>query len=65
VTSSAPRRFEAPDNELPVSVPVDLLLVRTDELAVTLSGVQAYRGGVAFVVTARRRGGRRCRTRCS
>jgi hypothetical protein len=57
MTSRPPHNFEAPDNELPVSVPVDLVLVRTDDLVVSLSGVQAYRTGVAFVVNARRRGG--------
>lgn len=34
------RPFQAPDNELPVTVPIDLLLVRTADLAVTLTGVQ-------------------------
>jgi hypothetical protein len=48
---------DAPENELPVSVPVDLQLVRTGDLVVTLTGVQAYRSGVAFLLNARRRGG--------
>jgi hypothetical protein len=48
---------DVPENELPVSVPIDLQLARTENLAVTLTGVQAYRSGVAFVLNARRRGG--------
>jgi hypothetical protein len=53
-----------PKNEVPVSVPVDLQLVGTGNLVVTLTGVRDYRSGVAFLLNTRRRGGARLRLHC-
>lgn len=57
MTSPPAGNFEAPDNELPVSVPVDLVLVRTDDLVrdADRRAVLPRRGGVR--VNTRRRGG--------
>ena len=47
------RRIEPPENELPVSLPQNLLLVRTDDVAVALLGLQVSSTGVAFELNVR------------
>jgi hypothetical protein len=47
------RRFSAPENEVPVVVPVSALLARTDDAAVTLTGVQVFSTGIGFTLTVR------------
>jgi hypothetical protein len=49
------RRIEPPENEVPVSLPRNLLLARTDDVAVALLGLQVYTTGVAFALTVRMR----------
>jgi hypothetical protein len=49
------RRMSRPDNEVPVAVPVSLLLARTDELAVSVVGMHAYSNGVTFELVVRLR----------
>jgi hypothetical protein len=39
------RRMSAPDNEVPVTLPVDVVLARTDDVAVALLGLQVYPPG--------------------
>jgi hypothetical protein len=51
------RRLNAPENEVPVAVPVNRLLARTPDLAVAIIGVQAYTTGIAFELAARAREG--------
>ncbi|HEY5852870.1 MAG TPA: hypothetical protein VIW24_02165 [Aldersonia sp.] len=45
----------APDNEIPVSVPLDRVLNRTDALVLWLSDLHVYSTGFEFTVHARRR----------
>jgi hypothetical protein len=52
-----PRRLNPPENELPVPLPQNRVLVRTDDVAVAISGLQAYTTGVSFQVAARARPG--------
>jgi hypothetical protein len=47
------RRFSAPENEVPVTVPVRALLARTDDAAVTLTGVQVFSTGTGFTLAVR------------
>ena len=47
------RRLSAPENEVPATVPVSALLARTDDAAVTLTGVQVYSSGMGFTLTVR------------
>lgn len=49
------RRVQAPENELPVAVPVNVLLGRTDDVAVAWTGTEVYSTGVAFTLEARAR----------
>ena len=44
-----------PDTVIPVSVPAELLLVRTDQVAVAVGSVRAYPNGFEFTVHTRRR----------
>lgn len=45
----------APDNELPHGVPLNALLVRTDDLAVAVTGARVFSSGVQLTLTARLR----------
>jgi hypothetical protein len=47
------RRLSAPENEVPASIPVSALLVRTGTSALTLTGVQVFSTGVGFTLTVR------------
>ncbi len=47
------RRWIAPENELPVAVPVNVVLARTDDVAVALTRVQVYTSGVSFELVVR------------
>ncbi|MGY1770086.1 hypothetical protein [Blastococcus sp. SYSU D00813] len=49
--------MSAPENEVPVAVPQNLLLARTADLAVALLGLQAYTTGVSFDLAVRARRG--------
>lgn len=51
------RRMSAPENEVPVALPMNRVLARSDRLAVALLGVQAYTTGVAFQLAVRVRAG--------
>lgn len=46
------RRSQARDNEAPVTVPLGLVLARSDDTAVLLPGAQVYRNGVSLDITA-------------
>lgn len=45
------RRRQEPENEVPVPVALSPVVVRTDDLAVVLSGFQASTGGFAFTLS--------------
>jgi hypothetical protein len=47
------RRFGAPENEVPATLPVSALLARTDDAAVTMTGVQVFSTGMGFTLTLR------------
>jgi hypothetical protein len=47
------RRMSAPENELPATLPVSVLLARTDDLAVGLIGLQVYSTGLTFELAVR------------
>lgn len=47
------RSRQRPDNELPAAVGLDVVLVRTDEVAVFISSLRAYRTGVDFTLEIR------------
>jgi hypothetical protein len=47
------RRLQPPENELPVSLPQNMLLARTDDVAVALLGLQVSSTGVALELTIR------------
>ncbi|WP_448641910.1 hypothetical protein [Geodermatophilus sp. URMC 63] len=47
------RRMGAPENELPVALPVNALLARTGDAAVALTGLQVYSTGVAMTLAVR------------
>lgn len=49
------RRMSAPENEIPVALPQNLLLARTDDAAVALVGLQVYTTGVSFTLVVRLR----------
>jgi hypothetical protein len=49
------RRWKAPDNEVPVGVPGTVVLGRSDDAAVFLTGIQAYSTGIVFEVGVRLR----------
>ena len=42
------RRMGAPENEVPVPVPISAVLARTENVAVTLTGVQVFSTGLTF-----------------
>ena len=44
------RRMSAPENEIPVALPQNQLLARTDDAAVALTGLQVYTTGVSFTL---------------
>ncbi|GAB2696485.1 hypothetical protein [Thalassiella azotivora] len=52
------RWFDAPDNEVPTTVPVSAVVSRTAEVAVVLTGFDVSSTGVRFSVTVHRRGRR-------
>jgi hypothetical protein len=45
-----------PDEMIPGSVPGELMLIRTEQVAVALSGIRAYPNGFEFTAHVRRRG---------
>ncbi len=45
--------MSAPDNEIPVALPANTLLARTDDVAVALVGLQVYTTGLAFHLAVR------------
>ncbi|WP_138760409.1 hypothetical protein [Modestobacter altitudinis] len=47
------RRFSAPENEVPATLPVSAVLTRTEHAAVTLTGVQVFSTGIGFTLAAR------------
>ena len=47
------RRMSPPDNEVPVVLPQNVLLARTDDVAVALLGLQVSSTGVSFHLTVR------------
>jgi hypothetical protein len=49
------RRMSPPDNEVPIALPQNLLLARTDDVAVALLGLQVHSTGVSFHLTVRAR----------
>ncbi|MGY1777364.1 hypothetical protein ACI8AV_15995 [Geodermatophilus sp. SYSU D00804] len=51
------RRTGAPQNELPVALPQNVLLARTDDAVVALLGMQVYSTGLAFDLGVRIRPG--------
>ena len=49
----AVRRMSAPENELPVALPMNRLLARTVDVAIGLVGLQVYSTGVTFELAVR------------
>ena len=47
------RRMGAPENEIPVAVPLNTVLARTRDAAVALTGLQVYSTGVSFDLSVR------------
>lgn len=47
--------YGPPDNEVPVPVPVSLVLARTEDVAVLLVGALAYTSGISFTLAVRLR----------
>lgn len=47
--------WEMPDEVIPGSVPAELLLIRTEQVAVAIGGIRAYPNGFEFTVHIRRR----------
>src|SRR6185437_7289344 len=45
-----------PDEVIPASVPGELMLIRTEQVAVAVSGIRAYPNGFAFTAHVRMRG---------
>lgn len=50
------RRRAKPDNELPASVALDVVLAETDDVVISLATVEVYRNGVDLRVDVRTRG---------
>jgi hypothetical protein len=50
-----PEWFGAPDNVLPASFPLELLIVRTETVAIQVGTGRAYANGIEFTLTMRRR----------
>ena len=61
------RRMNPPVNELPVPLPVNLVVARAENVVVALSGVNVYSAGFAFTlrIQLRTRPERIGRTRCT
>jgi hypothetical protein len=57
------RRMSAPENEIPVAVPLNTVLARTADVAVALLGMQVHTTGLAFDLTVRARPGARAANR--
>ena len=51
------RRMSAPDNEIPVAVPLNVLLARTDDAAMALLDLQVYTTGMSLTLAVRARSG--------
>src|SRR5215218_10695373 len=51
------RRVNPPENELPVALPENRVLLRTPDLGISLVGMQAYTTGLAFQLVVRAREG--------
>lgn len=49
------RRMSAPENEIPVAVPLNTVLARTDDVAIALQRLSVYTTGVAFDLVVRLR----------
>jgi hypothetical protein len=49
------RRIDPPENEVPVALPVNVVLARTEDVAVALLGLQVYTTGVSFTLVVRAR----------
>lgn len=49
------RRSQPPENEVPVALPVSVVLARTEEIALALAGARAFSTGVQVELTARTR----------
>jgi hypothetical protein len=47
------RRMSAPENEIPVAVPLTTLLARTEDVAVALVGLRVYSTGLTFDLALR------------
>src|SRR5690242_20263293 len=47
------RRMSPPENEVPVSLPADRILARTDDVAVALHGLAVYTTGLVFHLAVR------------
>lgn len=47
------RRMNRPDNEIPVSVPLNAVLARTDQAAIAVASAQVYSTGVALDLAVR------------
>jgi hypothetical protein len=47
------RRMSAPENEIPVAIPLNAVLARTDDAAIALTGLQVYTTGVSFDLAVR------------
>ena len=49
------RRSSAPENEVPVALPLNRLLGRSDDVAIALVGLHVYSTGLAFTLVVRSR----------
>jgi hypothetical protein len=47
------RRMSPPENEIPVAIPLNAVLARTENAAIALTGLQVYTTGVAFDLAVR------------
>ena len=47
------RRMSAPENEIPVAVPLNTVLARTDDVAIALQRLSVYTTGVSFELVVR------------
>ena len=51
------RRMSAPENEIPVALPLNTLIARTQDVAIALLGLQVYTTGVSLDLALRTRSG--------
>ena len=51
------RRISAPENEIPVALPLNTLLARTGDVAIALVGLQVHMTGLSFGLVVRMRPG--------